>query len=368
MIKNETTSVLIIGAGLSGLCTAYFLDQMGINYQIIEARERIGGRILTVMNSKGGTLEMGATWFGDKHTHLISLLKTLNVAYEQQYIGNRVLYEFESPHRVVQLIDHPSAMELSYRLSDGTSSLMSAIHDRLNQKQISLGEQVVSLQFLDDRVKIITNNRELQVSTIICTLPPNLFINQISTTPELPKDVSSLFSQTHTWMGESIKVGLEYERAFWKDEQIGSIFSQISPVYEMHDHSGSHSKYIGLKGFMHPSFSNLSKAKRKALVIEQMEYYFGELALNPLSYHEMDWKGETHTFYPYSSDIVPHQNNGNKKLRLPYFDAKLFFAGSETSASFPGYMEGAIESALRVSDELAKSLQLTGARSSILKR
>ena len=43
------TDVTIIGAGLTGLLLAYRLQQHGISFTIVEARDRIGGRIHTTI-------------------------------------------------------------------------------------------------------------------------------------------------------------------------------------------------------------------------------------------------------------------------------------------------------------------------------
>jgi len=50
---------LIIGAGLSGLTTAYYLKQAGFSVQLVEANAHIGGRIQTV-NADGWQVDIGA--------------------------------------------------------------------------------------------------------------------------------------------------------------------------------------------------------------------------------------------------------------------------------------------------------------------
>lgn len=40
------TEVLIIGGSLSGLHTAYELQKRGVNFLLVEARDRLGGRVL----------------------------------------------------------------------------------------------------------------------------------------------------------------------------------------------------------------------------------------------------------------------------------------------------------------------------------
>lgn len=48
------TDVLIVGAGLSGLATAYHLKKAGIAYHIVEIAPRVGGRVRTVTYERDG--------------------------------------------------------------------------------------------------------------------------------------------------------------------------------------------------------------------------------------------------------------------------------------------------------------------------
>ncbi|MCI0616191.1 FAD-dependent oxidoreductase, partial [bacterium] len=46
--EEKQPAVVVIGAGLAGLTTAYRLQQKGIAVHVYEARNRVGGRIFTV--------------------------------------------------------------------------------------------------------------------------------------------------------------------------------------------------------------------------------------------------------------------------------------------------------------------------------
>ena len=60
--RPECVKVAILGAGLSGLSAAYHLIEHGVkDIVILEARDRVGGRIHTVTH-KGKPLELGAQW------------------------------------------------------------------------------------------------------------------------------------------------------------------------------------------------------------------------------------------------------------------------------------------------------------------
>ena len=61
---NEDTDVLIIGAGAAGLAAARELSRAGLKVLILEARERIGGRINTHFDS--WPIELGAEFVHGK--------------------------------------------------------------------------------------------------------------------------------------------------------------------------------------------------------------------------------------------------------------------------------------------------------------
>src|SRR5206468_3292869 len=52
--RGERRRVLVIGAGLAGLSCAYELNEAGYDVTVVEARDRIGGRVLS-FNADCGT-------------------------------------------------------------------------------------------------------------------------------------------------------------------------------------------------------------------------------------------------------------------------------------------------------------------------
>ncbi|QPG75572.1 hypothetical protein FOA43_002928 [Brettanomyces nanus] len=62
-MNHHTT--IIIGAGISGIKAANDLTQNGIDTLILEARDRLGGRLHTIKTESGIPLDIGASWFHD---------------------------------------------------------------------------------------------------------------------------------------------------------------------------------------------------------------------------------------------------------------------------------------------------------------
>ncbi|MEP6742688.1 MAG: NAD(P)/FAD-dependent oxidoreductase [bacterium] len=89
MPKNN--SVLIIGAGAAGLAAARDLAAAGVPVTILEARDRIGGRVHTIHDdSLNLSIELGAEFVHGKHPALVKLLDSLHIPFSD--VTERRLY------------------------------------------------------------------------------------------------------------------------------------------------------------------------------------------------------------------------------------------------------------------------------------
>lgn len=72
--------IIVIGAGLSGLYSAYLLQNSGKKVLILEARSRVGGRTFT----ENG-IDLGGQWVGSSQKRVIKLLEKFNLQIYPQY-------------------------------------------------------------------------------------------------------------------------------------------------------------------------------------------------------------------------------------------------------------------------------------------
>ncbi len=334
---------IIIGGGLSGLLMAYRLKIKGASVLVLEARDRVGGRILTLESETTAPIEMGATWFQREHQHLAKLLYELKIPAFIQYMKGATFYE-PAPRAPMQQIEFPNQLP-SYRISGGTGKLIEQLADQLSDKELLLNQQVERIIFGGDRVIVKTQESEFEADQVICCLPPKLFVNTIYTQPKLPPNFMKVAQQTHTWMKDSVKVMLTYAKPFWREANLsGALFSQTGAMKELHDHCNVELTKFALGGFLNPTLHHLPKAKRQQKVLAQLVGIFGEVANDFLTYEDLNWADEKFTTQPHSIDPHPHQNNGHPYYKKAWFDGQLIFAGAETSEHHSGKMEGAVAS------------------------
>ena len=85
--------VLVIGAGIAGLAAAFRLRELGFPVTVLEARNRVGGRILTD-RSLGVAVDLGAAWIqGIEDNPITDLATRYSLATHPSDRGNNVLYD-----------------------------------------------------------------------------------------------------------------------------------------------------------------------------------------------------------------------------------------------------------------------------------
>ncbi|KIN08509.1 hypothetical protein OIDMADRAFT_100266 [Oidiodendron maius Zn] len=86
-------SVPVVGAGLSGLTAARDLINAGKSVVVLEARDRVGGRVLNAHLANGGITELGAEFVGPTQDRVLNMISTLGLkTYDTYNVGNDVLW------------------------------------------------------------------------------------------------------------------------------------------------------------------------------------------------------------------------------------------------------------------------------------
>lgn len=87
-------SVIVIGAGFSGLAAAMQLTKAGHQVTVLESRNRIGGRVFShqINQRENLTVELGAEWIGYSHPRIQELCGEMGLKLENNQFDTHLIY------------------------------------------------------------------------------------------------------------------------------------------------------------------------------------------------------------------------------------------------------------------------------------
>ncbi len=367
MMKHERrTSVAIVGGGLAGLYAARRLHALGIDFQLLEARNRLGGRILSANDSGHSStdgFDLGPSWFWpEMQRGLAALVDELKLTTFPQHSDGDVVIEKmsrEEPRRYQGMPQAPQSM----RIAGGTGAYITALSATLSPEALRLGMRVSHATLNNSEVLLTIvgpdgAEHEVAAERVIFALPPRLLASSVAFTPDIDSATAILWRRTPTWMASHAKFFALYRQSFWRDAGLsGTAQSQVGPLVEIHDATTA-SGMPALFGFLGVGADQRAAIGEDNLTqacIEQLTRLFGPEAGRPRATLLKDWAADPLTAT--ADDRSPSAHP--KPTRTPWvsgvWKGRIFLAGSETSATAPGYLAGAIAAAERAVIELRGS-------------
>jgi len=87
-----SVDVVVVGAGISGLVAARKVARSGRSVLVVEARDRVGGRVLNHTLKSGDVIESGGAFVGPTQDHIIALANELKVPMFMEYNEGKSVY------------------------------------------------------------------------------------------------------------------------------------------------------------------------------------------------------------------------------------------------------------------------------------
>lgn len=447
---TKKVDVVIVGAGFAGLSAARELSRQGLGVSVLEARDRVGGRV-HAGEIAGVKVDVGAQWCGPSQTALAELAHECSVEMLPQYEQGKRVLEFkgkchsykgfippvgvlatletarmmsklnrmahtlpeDAPWQARQALEWDSQtladwqgtlktegakrlldmaargvlatetkdVSLLYTLSSiragGSVECLNKVKGGAQQNTVAggmyalveklakglggtvhLSSPVYKIEHSTDGVIVYSLATAWQAKRVIVTLPPTL-VTAIEFSPELPENRRAL--QTSMPMGSVIKCFAAYPRAFWRDRGFsGEAVSDEAVVSAMYDASSPDGKVGILLGFITgdkaKTWSLKRQDARQAQFINNATRYFGEDAARPLEYLDYDWTRDVWSQGGFCGSMPPTiLTRYGATLRESV--GSIHWAGTETSSVWTGYVEGAIRSGQRASQEILDSFK-----------
>lgn len=309
MSHRDSHDVIVVGAGASGLAAATALHAAGRDTVCLEARDRIGGLLLSApVLPPDRALDLGATWFWDGEERVRALAARGGIeTFEQHLAGDTILQDTTGTRRLAgNLIDAPS-----HRFATGAQSLACALAAALPTDVLRSNTPVTAIHpHVRGGLDLHTPAGTLHAEHVVLAVPPALALERIDFGDALPADTVCLARSTPVWMGAVAKVVAQYSVTFWREAGLaGAAISRTGPLQEIHDMSGPDGGPAALFGFAHartvrPGFDEA--------VLAQLAQLFGPAAATPDVLHVQDWSTERWTapstvqhLADYSSSATP---------------------------------------------------------------
>lgn len=236
LLELDVADVAIVGAGAAGLAAAEHLLSEGLRVDLIEARGRVGGRIVTD-RSLGFAADLGASWIHGRRDNPVTEiahslgLSLLTSNWENHVIRNQEGALTEMPdwleiHSEANLDYADDAYNLSAHAMDegesfeGEDVLIAGGYDQilggfdLQSASLHLNSPVSRIAYSENGVTVSGEWGSLNADAAIVTLPIGVLQSRVvQFLPALPLPISSALSRLR--MGSLEKVFLTYDEVFW---------------------------------------------------------------------------------------------------------------------------------------------------------
>ena len=394
----DVLDVVVVGAGLSGLVAATALAPRYPRIRVMEARARVGGRLLSTADG----VDLGAMWWWGHDPAARRLADTLGVGSVPMRLDGKAWVQ--RPGRPAEQVG-PVGDQLApcgpdaHRFAGGYAELAARLAAALPAGALQLRSRVLALEHTPHgdggpsyiRVSAEAGGSEAVPGTlfarrVVLALPPRL-IGRIAFSPPLPAPQQRMLAETATWCGDWSKVVATFRRPFWRDRGDSGVVATPSGLVETWFEAGggaAHGEAVaalaGL-GFGASAAARLdahgpaaaatgaaagasglgeSPPQLRAAVVAALGQVFGArlVAEQLLSVSHKCWMADRDTYAPPPEGGEPggdpRRRYGDEWLRTPT-PWGVHFAGTESEAE-AGHVAGALRAGKRAAREVAAAM------------
>lgn len=357
-------TIVIIGAGMSGLVAGYELSQAGHEVIFLEARDRVGGRVNTLFTpfSDGQFVEAGASRIPSNHRATLDYAEHFGLSIELFYattddyfqLTNNQVQRISATNYISQPPWPGSVSRNQYRkITGGMSELPNALRDTL-LSNINFASAVSLVQQDTNGVTVTTATGDMFIADrVLCTTPIPVLGN-IEFEPALSneKQIASNGGYNYT---DSSRLYTQFSERFWQNNNFNgwgnTDYEEVwQPTWNQPGNTGIIQSY--LRGTPAEIFDSLTANEQISSVHNRWRDVFPNLDDYVINNSVYAWTEEIWTGSGYASPTQAQETN--LKAALSAVEGRIHFAG-EHASEYEGWIQGAIESGIRAAKEIHQS-------------
>ncbi len=406
---------IVVGAGLSGLVCATRLVAAGVDAVVVEARDRVGGRLETGAVG-GATVDLGGQWMSVGQPRLAALAAELGVASFPQRRDGRHAIALATRGWLAQIgaafaqwrairtirrlaIAVPDDADslagwLDHAVPNPTARALIGLHASLvfavEPEDLALAGYLQRLAVTGDFAprgpelpgggrehRFVGGAQELALrlagslgGRVVLGAPVRAIVETadairvdertarrvvLALPPHLARAIAGLPPDA-AQVGSVVKCFAAYDRAFWRDAGLsGEGYhpgADVRATVGLESPDGGPAVVLAfVVGRAARGWAARDPEARRASVLATLVAQFGDAAATPIAYREVDWGVD-----PWSGGCVASVPPGARGTPERAPRGRIHFAGTETAVAWPGYMEGAIEAGERAAAEVVAAL------------
>jgi monoamine oxidase len=430
----QRADVIVVGAGFTGLSAARRLVEAGLGVMVLEARDRVGGRVEASRNGLGELVDTGGQFICDDMPEVMALARKYGKQISETHLKGAFLTQPPLPEREAERTyaasmamrdrlneiepDDPAIGGLSVadwmasqpekadakaafrsmieglwcvglealpawylisndrRVTNDVSELQFFLPGTLHSlaadlatglgDRVCLGRAATSIEHMPDGVRVWVESGDggypIAARVVLVAVPP-MTARRIEFSPALPEPLQRALGAWES--GKVLKALVRYQAPFWREKGLSGMVAWREPTAYFAFDTSQDDKHAMLTFFVGgphaASMAAGSEAAARAEALSRLEAALGPEAGRPVDVVLRDWTADRWSGGAYS-DVILDMDATDAEDVMRAGAPPVFFASSELSPSFPGYVEGAIVAGRIAANEIIAALNKVEAR------
>lgn len=236
----------------------------------------------------------------------------------------------------------------NFRCAGGAQALAAAIASRLGPI-VHLSSPVTAIDIAEDKAVVTAGSRTISADYVVLAIPPSVW-DTIQITPALP-------DSHRIAMGTAVKYLVSLQRRYWisSGRAPAGFHEELGSIWESTDQQ-SGTAGVGLTVFAGGELADaaIDARDRDAHHAPHLEQFLPGVSEHVVAGRLCAWPEQPWTRGGYSCPAPGQVTGAMKTLYASPWQDRLFFAGEHTSPVYFGYMEGALRSGDRVSEQIER--------------